>query len=239
MYFFLTLPITALFLYDVHFRQHLFNYCIRQSNKIRPPKYVFVGDSITAGGLNWGWRLDRNLVAATSFGLHGYQANQLVGSVKSGTALRPKFFHLLVGTNDALAQKPVAEFSRDFRTLVELVAKSNATLVVTLVPYQGDAAQTELIQSHNAEIATLQYEFNFRTVDLNPVIAPEGVLLPQYSDDGIHFTPDAYNVWIERLKPVMDAAMIDRSSPDMNGFAKSVRYHFPEKSVGKMDVIFL
>jgi lysophospholipase L1-like esterase len=40
-------------------------------------------------------------------------------------------------------------------------------------------------------------------VDLNGIIAPEGVLLSKYSTDGVHFSNDGYKVWAQELIDIL------------------------------------
>lgn len=199
-YFMLTIPLTGVFVLDIHFRAFFFDYLTLQRMKIAQPKYVFVGDSITAEGLNWGLKLGIDPTSVKSYGKYGYQTHQMRYICEESSMLRPKFVHLLIGTNDALALKDVAKFESDFGTLIDLLEKSKAIIVVTLVPYQGEGKNKSRIDSYNAAIVKMASEKGFYTVDLNTAVSDNGSLLPRFSGDGIHLNHSAYHEWSKLLK---------------------------------------
>lgn len=55
------------------------------------------------------------------------------------------------------------------------------------------------IESLNQELRQLANELDVYVIDLNNVIAPEGILLERYTTDGIHLSGEAYEVWYQRV----------------------------------------
>ena len=46
--------------------------------KVVPPRLVFLGDSNTAGGGNWGWRVLGNPISAINFGVSNYTIRRYI-----------------------------------------------------------------------------------------------------------------------------------------------------------------
>lgn len=58
-------------------RFHYVQLIAHWKSKSIPPAYVFLGDSITAGGRNWGWDINRNPLEAINFGVSSYTTQQI------------------------------------------------------------------------------------------------------------------------------------------------------------------
>ncbi len=73
-------------------------------------------------------------------------------------------------------------------------------LVVTLIPMLSDSKSSVVAAAFNEKIIELKNQFGFQVIDLNPIIAPKGVLLPEYTIDGVHLSELAYKKWARRIK---------------------------------------
>ena len=101
----LTLPIVTVLTINSWSRSVFLETLAHWRSKVFPLKYVFVGDSITAGGRNWGWRLWDNPLAARNMAGNGYTVWQIEGQVRDAIAkYHPKVIFILAGTNDLLGR---------------------------------------------------------------------------------------------------------------------------------------
>ena len=93
----------------------------------------------------------------------------------------------------------------DYRDMLRAIKNAHARPVVTLVPYQGSEVKKADITKFNDQLRQLCNQENVTVVDLNPDIAPHGVLLPEYAGDGVHFSQLAYGIWQKKLREVIAA----------------------------------
>ena len=68
----------------------------------RSPNYVFIGDSITAGGRNWWIRLNQPPFSSINLANSGYTVRQVEGLLLQAIQYRPKTIFVMAGTNDLL-----------------------------------------------------------------------------------------------------------------------------------------
>ena len=73
--------------------------------KVVPPRLVFLGDSNTAGGGNWGWRVLGNPISAINLGVSNYTIRQVAFMVPRAVEYRPSVVVIMAGTNDILANQ--------------------------------------------------------------------------------------------------------------------------------------
>ena len=73
--------------------------------KVVPPRLVFLGDSNTAGGGNWGWRVLGNPISAINLGVSNYTIRQVAFMVLRAVEYRPSVVVIMAGTNDILANQ--------------------------------------------------------------------------------------------------------------------------------------
>lgn len=167
-------------------------------------KYVFIGDSITAGGRNWGWRLEHHPWGARNLGESGFMVWQVAGELEGAFRYHPKWVFVLAGTNDAFSPEGLnARSLEDYESMLKRIRAQGATPVVTLVPFQRAPTFAREIAGFNAALGAYCRQAQIATVDLNPVLAPQGRLLPQFTSDGVHLSPAAYVIWTERLRAVV------------------------------------
>jgi len=170
------------------------------TQKFFSPKYVFIGDSITAGGRNWGWRLEGNPLISQNFGGNGYTSSQIIYQAKKAVKLKPGHIFVLAGTNDIFQDIPQQKTIENYEKILKTIKhQSNTFLYCTLIPFQSNTIKQEEIKNLNQEINRICEQYDAVVININDVIAPQDILLPQYTVDGTHLTPQAYELWTQKI----------------------------------------
>lgn len=206
IYFILTLPLAIAFGVSHKIRFIYFEVLAGQLARTRNLKYVFIGDSMTRGGENWGWKLEKNPFISKNLGVNGNTTKQIAVQVKEALNYHPDYIFILAGTNDAHSSKiGVEETISEYRQLLDKFKTHSSTPVITLVPFQGKeyVAANNKVEKINRELEIIARQQNIATINLNPVLAPDNYLLPQYTYDGVHFTEQAYEVWREKINDLL------------------------------------
>ncbi|HTK33192.1 MAG TPA: GDSL-type esterase/lipase family protein [Candidatus Paceibacterota bacterium] len=178
--------------------------CIHWKAKFFPPKYVFIGDSITAGGRNWGWIMNRNPFSALNLGKSSYMVWQVKQELIYALSYHPQCVLVLAGTNDLFSHDGLGESAfEEYGEMLKLAKQAKIKIVVTLVPYQANDVYATMITQFNERLIKLCHREHVAVIDLNPIIAPHSKLLPEYTVDGIHFSEKAYEIWKTELLSVL------------------------------------
>lgn len=204
LYIVTTIPIVAVLLRSEWLRFAFFETVAGYWQKFSPPRYVFLGDSITAAGRNWGLRLDGNPLVSRTFAQNGYTTFQIEGEAQRAAELRPEWIFVMAGTNDVAAEDyDLRPTMARYRRILETARDCGARVVVTLAPMQRDAARNTRLAELNAAVAGAASELGATVVDINDTIAPGGVLLGEYTVDGVHPTKLWLDVWTESIRDVV------------------------------------
>lgn len=154
--------------------------------KVIPPPTVFIGDSITAGGQ---WFDDvRNINLAAN----GLLTDQIIKYLKTAQDYRPNRIVIMAGANDA-----ARGFEADkIRALWGAIC-AEPKIVITLVsPSRNDEANQRIDQINRITIETCPS----RSIISLDVADASGRLKPEFTVDGVHLGPKAYEQWVSRLK---------------------------------------
>jgi len=121
----------------------------------------------------------------------------------NATAYRPRYIVVTSGTNDAIFGYDIENIRSEWRAMLT----TNASVIVTLPPLTENAGYNVGLIAISEVIREVARENGVAVVDLNPVLAPNGVLLPQYSSDGVHLTSRAYEVWAALIRTAAETRM--------------------------------
>ena len=200
----------------------------------------FMGDSITR---RWGasdeqyqhllanWRANFTGWNAADFAWGGDKTQHILWRVRNGEfdGLKPKIVVLMAGTNNVGDATPVgdaetraADVVRGVTAIVREIRKRapDATVVLTgITPRNDNIAVMPVINSANMGIARLADGKALRYININEQLAfPDNQLRDGMSDDGLHLTSKAYQIWADALKPIFTEilgppAATDRAPP--------------------------
>ena len=172
---------------------------------------VFYGDSLTAGGA-WGewypyWTcVNLGVVGDTVDGLHS--------RIEQVEMLQPSKCFLMIGVND-LNYGASVEFTLPYyeQLLTDLAAIAEntgmETYVLSVLPIrEGETSYVttnQQIRQLNDGIAALAQANGMTYVDLHSHFADEtGMLLKDYSYDGLHLTEAGYQAWQEAINVYLE-----------------------------------
>ena len=178
---------------------------------VPPGRVLFLGDSITAGGL-WGDLLP-DLPTSTR-GIGGDTVQDL-GARLDGVLDAPVAVNLMIGTNDLHGLRErhdaaeVAARAEDVVRRIRSAAPEALLLLNSVLP--RTALFAPRIRALNERYAELAPRHGATYVDLWPVFAdPSGAIKPALTRDNLHLTPQGYLAWAAALRPHL-AALAERT----------------------------
>ncbi|CAK6694319.1 GDSL-type esterase/lipase family protein [Synechococcus sp. BA-124 BA4] len=153
---------------------------------------VYVGDSITSAGRHWGAAL-----GSINLAEDGYTVRQIGDQLVQAKQYSPERIFMLAGTNDVLSVKTFdpRQFELDYSSLLDRAQQTKAQVFITLIPFTSRAEANQFIPPANQIIKRLARSRGIPVIDLNPTIAPRGLLLTRYTVDGVHFSDATYSLW--------------------------------------------
>ena len=161
-----------------------------------PASIIVIGDSVSEY-INWHAALNRPDVVVHAFAGNtaaraSARAREAIGSGAS-TAL------VMLGINDIIAgYDPTPDYIRLIRALhaVDMRVVVSATV--------GDAKHKLATERLNTALQRECADDTCTFIDLTTLLAPNGVLAPQYTIDGIHLNASAYVIWVDALRHRID-----------------------------------
>jgi lysophospholipase L1-like esterase len=169
---------------------------------------VFLGNSITAGGNDWGVRL--NYPNIRNRGIGGDVTEGVLHRLNEITYYKPKAVFLLIGINDLWNVSPfepsVSYISKNIiRITQEIQKKSPETKVYvqTILPVEKQIYRAYINEINN--ILKLEESSNSYTIiDLHSFFVDDkGLIIEDFFSDGIHLTEEGYNNWVKVVRPVV------------------------------------
>jgi lysophospholipase L1-like esterase len=195
-YLILSLPVMFVFSYSEYVRYVAVQMVTNWRGKLIGLPAAYVGDSITAGGRNWGAPFEAINLAGS-----GYTVSQIRNQLPKAATYSPRRIFILAGTNDILGSDsfdPIL-FRQQYAHLLDSAADLDADVFITTIPFTSNQSHSRLIAEANSHIRDLAQHHGFNVVELNPIIAPEGLLLAEYTGDGVHLNSRAHSVWRKLL----------------------------------------
>ncbi len=179
-----------------------------------PTGIVFMGDSITEG-----WRGNRPgffRPGRVGRGISGQTTPQMVLRMMADVvAHRPKFVHIMAGTNDIAANTgPItpAQTHDNLAMMVMLAQRAGIGVLLASVPpadgfpWRPGLATVEPIRAINRWARDYAAKSGATWVDYTPALAtPGGAMRTGFADDGVHPTVAGYAAMEQVLTPVLCA----------------------------------
>jgi lysophospholipase L1-like esterase len=164
---------------------------------------VFVGDSITQGGI-WAEFFPQYSVA--NRGVSGDTAEDILRRMETIYSVNPDFAFLMVGINDLFRGFSVDEVFENYYWIIQNLRRRNIAVVIQStfscsVSVCGD--RNLMVEELNMRLRDYAVSEQLVYVDINNVIADEGGLRTEVTYDGIHLNGLGYRLWVEVLTPVI------------------------------------
>ena len=166
---------------------------------------VFFGDSHTAGG---DWQRAFPEVKSINLGYIGEDVKGMLRRVDAIKAVKPKKVFLMAGIN-GLHQQTMDEFEYWYAALVYAIRESvpEAELYIkSILPVTSysDYCDNEKIREANVVLQRMAAERNIPYIDLYSAYAQDGALPDTLSYDGLHLTEEAFSLWYDCIKELMN-----------------------------------
>jgi lysophospholipase L1-like esterase len=163
---------------------------------------VMLGDSIVANG-DW-THLSAGLPLANR-ALPRETIAGLLARLDDVLRLNPQTVYMMIGLNDFLANRTVEDVYRDYMAVLDVLQQENIAVVVqaTLLVGTSNPYFNELndqIDELNGRLAGAAVDRRLVFFDTNAVLAPAGVLNPNFTDDGVHPNYRGHACWAAALR---------------------------------------
>ena len=219
---------TAVIKYQLEWQRNFYKKRIKEyrDHPIGKNKIVFLGNSITYSMRHWDKKFNvRNIV---NRGISGDYSDGILERLDEIIYYKPLAVFLLTGLNDFFDDNT----TRPGRT-PEYVAKNILTaaktikqgspetkiFIQTIMPinnrqYLDEKPQVNFLwstyypsvnQQINATNKILKENHEFEIIDLHPLyLNNDQSMKRDLSKDGVHLNENGYNIWIDRVKPLID-----------------------------------
>lgn len=196
----------------------------------------FMGDSITR---RWGtsdpqyadllanWKQNFTGWNAANFGWGADKTQNMLWRLEHGEldGVNPKVIVLMAGTNNVGRQSPLGDADRRADEVARGVAAvvrelrqraPKATVIITgITPREDNLDVMPIINRANQQIARLADGKTVRYINFNEQMAfPDGRLRDGMSNDRLHLSAKAYQLWADALKPHLTELLGTPSSVD-------------------------
>ncbi|TYA74043.1 GDSL-type esterase/lipase family protein [Seonamhaeicola marinus] len=172
---------------------------------------VFVGNSITEQGGNWGEKL--GVKNARNRGIAGDVTDGVLKRIDEITYYKPKAVFLLIGINDLfnlhyLKEIPSPEYvANNIIKITEVIHESSPETQIylqTILPTSADY-MAENINKVNALIKAREKDANYQLINLfEAFVGDNGLIKPHLTSDGTHLNELGYKLWVETIKSEVD-----------------------------------
>ncbi|KQM22705.1 GDSL family lipase [Sphingomonas sp. Leaf24] len=175
---------------------------------------VFMGDSITEGWAGKRPAFFRD--GRVGRGISGQTTPQMVLRMMADViALKPKFVHIMAGTNDIAGNTGPMTPQQTQDNLAMMVMLARAAKIGVLLasvppadgfPWRPGLATVAPIRALNAWAKDYAGQSGATFVDYTPALAtPGGAMKPGFADDGVHPTAAGYAAMEDVLTPILRA----------------------------------
>ena len=181
-----------------------------KKNPLKFNQIVFLGNSITAEGGNWGEKL--NYTNIRNRGIAGDVTDGVLARIDEIIYFKSKAVFLLIGINDLWNFSPGIPSTKYISNNILKIAKEikkgspeTQVYVQTILP-TAKSIFVESIKKINNTIKSKSSKFNFTVIDLHSHFENnDGLIKKELTTDGIHLNSKGYQVWIEIVRPLISS----------------------------------
>ncbi len=171
-------------------------------------KALFIGDSITEG-----FDLEKFFPGKehVNSGISGYSSEEVLGAIQKGWfSGKPDRVFLCIGTNDLARDYNEADtLDSILRLLVkirEFAPEGSRIYLTSLFPTRHNPPRpNSVINQLNCRLHELAMQQNVAYFHLHPFFTDEnGQLKREFTEDGLHLNENAYVLWAELIKLLLN-----------------------------------
>jgi lysophospholipase L1-like esterase len=175
-----------------------------KANPLKANDIVFIGNSITEQGGNWGVRLNNS--KAKNRGISGDTTEGVLTRLGEIIYVKPTKIFILIGINDLFQNVTVEALHQNILSIVnEIHTGSPITqiYVQTILP-TTTVSLVSKIQQINSLLVASQQTGNFTLIDLHSLFSTESDLMNMvYSTDGTHLKEVGYAHWVKKISSLV------------------------------------
>lgn len=161
---------------------------------------VMFGDSIT----EWGPWLDAlRRYSLVNRGIAGDTTAGMLRRIDTTLNVSPKLVCVMAGINDLAQGYSVEEVYVQYKEMLDTWRKHDIDVIVQSTLYGGErlAGLNVMVTELNQRLKSYCQTHALRFLDINAVLAPDQLLLNEFSCDDLHLTSCAYVNWLKVLEP--------------------------------------
>lgn len=167
---------------------------------------VVFGDSIT----EWApWADIFRDVSMVNRGLAGDTTAGMLRRIDTTLNVNPKLICFMAGINDLAQGYSVDQAFTNYVEIVDTWLKQGIKVVVQSTLVVGESLQglNTQVEELNSLLKSYCHENRVQFLDVNEVLAPNGVLLDDFSCDDLHLNAKAYQQWSSLLIPIVHQSL--------------------------------
>jgi len=169
-----------------------------KANPLQNGDIVFVGNSITELGGNWGQRFNNSKVK--NRGIAGDVTAGVLNRLAEIYYYKPKKVFLKIGINDLFHNELTPEYvANNIKSIVEkihLESPDTKIYVQTILPTANNNPSKERIAATNTILKAMTPTNYLQIIDLHSRFADKNdVMIGSYTNDGLHLTELGYLAW--------------------------------------------
>lgn len=174
-----------------------------KSNPLQTGDIVFIGNSITEQGGNWGLRFNNPKVK--NRGIAGDVTAGVINRLAEIYYYKPKKVFLEIGINDMFRDDLTPEYiANNIKSIVDkihLESPDTKIYVHTILPTSNNTALKNKIATTNTIIKNSKQSDYYQVIDLYPLFADANdLMISSYSTDGVHLSEAGYVLWQNFIK---------------------------------------
>ncbi|MFV7790760.1 GDSL-type esterase/lipase family protein [Aliarcobacter lanthieri] len=175
-----------------------FEVLMEQNNDITT---MMLGDSITDEG-EWSELLGMKV---QNRGISGDTTDGVLDRLNTVSHNIKQVF-IMIGVNDIMRGKSAEYVFENYKKILKYFQEKNIKVVIQSTLFIGDSRKKDFnpkIEKLNQDLKDFAKNNQIYFIDLNPIFAPNKILLKNYTTDDLHLNGKAYLLWVNELKKII------------------------------------
>jgi len=167
---------------------------------------VFLGNSITEMGADWGARFNSSIVK--NRGISGDVTEGVLARLGEINYSKPALVFILIGINDVFRDKKTEFTVANIIEITRVIHRYSPDTKIYVQPIlpTSNLSIVPKIKGINYILFSKQQSENYSIINLHALFADENdIIKKEYTVDGVHLTEDGYRVWVNAVKKFIQA----------------------------------